>query len=248
MPMLTEDYKRKRIEWARKHIDDKWNKTTFTDEATFQLFRNTVKRQVMNAEFYVEILSKHDPKSTRCLVVNDAFSKTMTLSTRVVLPKPLFKTIYNGRMLPPINTKFSPGAIKAWEESQQFIKINNEVVRRLMEKSKTKIDRDKNFRFEEKSFNKETSEKEEEEDGKGKERERVEEFLREGTEEVISEDSSTMDATASGASEKNLFLWYQIGNIKGEELDINLDDSIIKMRNEEKSLILEIGWRTNLAL
>src|SRR5438105_1760561 len=43
-PMLTEAHKLKRVEWARKHINDRWNKTMFTDETAFQLFRNTVKR------------------------------------------------------------------------------------------------------------------------------------------------------------------------------------------------------------
>ncbi|RHZ79936.1 hypothetical protein Glove_140g39 [Diversispora epigaea] len=57
-----------------------------------------------------------------------------------------------------------------------------------------------------------------------------------------------MNAIASGASEKNLFLWYGLEISKEEELDINLDDSVMKTRDEEKSLVLEICWRTNLAL
>jgi len=43
-PMLTDVHKQKRIEWARKHINDRWQKTLFTDETAFQLFRNTVER------------------------------------------------------------------------------------------------------------------------------------------------------------------------------------------------------------
>ena len=38
-PMLTSDHKKKRIEWAKKHIDDNWNKTLFSDETSLQLFR-----------------------------------------------------------------------------------------------------------------------------------------------------------------------------------------------------------------
>lgn len=102
-PMLTEDHKRKRVEWANKHINENWNKTLFTDETAFQLFRNTVERwykgerpvrlmpkdrtkimawgsfcakgktslfcfkQIMNAEFYVEILRTHAPEIKQML-------------------------------------------------------------------------------------------------------------------------------------------------------------------------------------
>ena len=42
-PMLTEAHKAKRVEWAKKHINDSWEKTLFSDETAFQLFRNTIK-------------------------------------------------------------------------------------------------------------------------------------------------------------------------------------------------------------
>jgi len=97
-PMLTADHKRKRVEWAQKHLNDDWDNTLFTDETAFQLFRNTVERwykgkrpvrpmpkdrtkifawggfciegktslycfsEIMNAEFYVEILCRHLPE------------------------------------------------------------------------------------------------------------------------------------------------------------------------------------------
>lgn len=41
-PMLTRAQRKKRLEWAKKHLNDNWNKTFFTDETAFQLFRNTV--------------------------------------------------------------------------------------------------------------------------------------------------------------------------------------------------------------
>ena len=102
-PMLTEAHKIKRVEWAQQHINDRWNKTMFTDETAFQLFRNTVERwykgerpvrrmpkdrtkimawggfsakgktslfcfkQIMNAEFYVEILRRHAPEMFQML-------------------------------------------------------------------------------------------------------------------------------------------------------------------------------------
>ena len=43
-PMLTACHKEKRVEWAKKHLNDDWNNTVFTDETAFQLFYNTVER------------------------------------------------------------------------------------------------------------------------------------------------------------------------------------------------------------
>lgn len=42
LPMLTLQHKEKRVEWAKKHLNDNWNKTFFSDETAFQLFRNTI--------------------------------------------------------------------------------------------------------------------------------------------------------------------------------------------------------------
>jgi transposase len=97
-PMLTADHKRKRIEWAQKHLNDDWSDTIFTDETAFQLFRNTLERwykgqrpirpmpkdrtkifawggfclegktslycfsEIMDAEFYVDILRRQLPE------------------------------------------------------------------------------------------------------------------------------------------------------------------------------------------
>jgi transposase len=43
-PMLTENHKQKRVEWAQKHLNDDWTKTLFSDETSFQLFRNTITK------------------------------------------------------------------------------------------------------------------------------------------------------------------------------------------------------------
>ena len=42
-PMLTVEQKQNRVEWAKKHQGDDWNRTIFTDESSFQMFRNTVR-------------------------------------------------------------------------------------------------------------------------------------------------------------------------------------------------------------
>ena len=48
-PMLTPAHKQKRVEWAQKHKDDNLKKTLFSDETSFQLFRNTIKHWYKNA-------------------------------------------------------------------------------------------------------------------------------------------------------------------------------------------------------
>ena len=42
-PMLTLVHKQKRVEWAKKHKNDNWKRTLFSDETAFQLFCNTIK-------------------------------------------------------------------------------------------------------------------------------------------------------------------------------------------------------------
>jgi transposase len=42
--MLTFDDKQRRVQWAKQHENENFTRTIFTDEASFQLFRNTVRR------------------------------------------------------------------------------------------------------------------------------------------------------------------------------------------------------------
>ena len=39
--MLTDSAKNYRVEWAKSHLNKNWKKVIFSDETTFQLFRNT---------------------------------------------------------------------------------------------------------------------------------------------------------------------------------------------------------------
>lgn len=43
-PMLTQQQKERRVKWAMQHKNDDWSRTVFSDETSFQLFRNTVRR------------------------------------------------------------------------------------------------------------------------------------------------------------------------------------------------------------
>jgi hypothetical protein len=43
-PMLTNEQKCYRIHWSRSYMNDDWTRAVFTDESSFQLFRNTIQR------------------------------------------------------------------------------------------------------------------------------------------------------------------------------------------------------------
>src|SRR5581483_3081730 len=45
---LQRNIKKKRVEWAQKDLNDNWKKTLFTDETSFQLFRNTITQWYKN--------------------------------------------------------------------------------------------------------------------------------------------------------------------------------------------------------
>ena len=47
-PMLTQEQKHARLQWAIQYKDDDWSRTIFTDETCYQLFRNTIRRWSRN--------------------------------------------------------------------------------------------------------------------------------------------------------------------------------------------------------
>ena len=49
-PMLTQKQKDARVQWAKQHKDDDWSRTIFTDETSYQLFRNTIRRRSKNSK------------------------------------------------------------------------------------------------------------------------------------------------------------------------------------------------------
>ena len=61
-PTLTVEQKQNRVEWAKKHQNDDWNRTIFTDEFFFQLFRDTFRRRSKNPEIEVKRIPKNRQK------------------------------------------------------------------------------------------------------------------------------------------------------------------------------------------
>ena len=54
--------KKRRVDWCSDHAADDWSKTIFTDDTTFQLYRNTVLVWVLAAVEQVDPLSRHGLK------------------------------------------------------------------------------------------------------------------------------------------------------------------------------------------
>ena len=73
--MLTEAQREKRLEWAKKHLSDNWNKTFFTDKTAFQLFRNTVGQWYKGEKPIRRI-----PKNRRKIFAWGGFSKAGKVS------------------------------------------------------------------------------------------------------------------------------------------------------------------------
>ena len=61
-PMLTQQHKNARVQWAIKHKNDDWSRTIFTDETCYQLFRNTIRRWSLNPSAEVKRIPKNRQK------------------------------------------------------------------------------------------------------------------------------------------------------------------------------------------
>ena len=69
-PMLTQQQKDARVQWAIKHQNDDWSRTIFTDETCYQLFRKTIRRWSKNPKAEV----KRIPKNRQKILVWGGFS------------------------------------------------------------------------------------------------------------------------------------------------------------------------------
>ncbi|CAF1657717.1 unnamed protein product, partial [Adineta ricciae] len=87
-PMLTNEQKERRVQWALAHKDDDWNRAVFSDETSYQLFRNTICRWSK----YANKETKPIPKNRQKIMVWGAFS------IKGLLQCYSFRTIMNGRL------------------------------------------------------------------------------------------------------------------------------------------------------
>jgi transposase len=79
-PMLTQKHRDARVQWAKQHKDDDWSSTVFTDETSYQLFRNNIRRWSKTPKRKKKPIPKNRQKilvwgaiSAKCLVGYHAF-------------------------------------------------------------------------------------------------------------------------------------------------------------------------------
>ena len=64
-PMLINEQKERRVQWALAHQNDDWSRTVFSDETSYQLFRNTIRRWSK----YAQEEKKRMPKNKQKIMV-----------------------------------------------------------------------------------------------------------------------------------------------------------------------------------
>ena len=104
-PMLTIEHKKRRIQWAQQHLDDNWNRTIFSDESSFQLFRNTVRRWSKNPRQEV----KRIPKNRQRIMVWGAISIKVQIgfhSFRRTMDGPYYVEILENNLIGEARKKF----------------------------------------------------------------------------------------------------------------------------------------------
>ena len=85
-PCQRPEQKQHRVEWAKKHQADDWNRTIFRDESSFQLFSNTIRIWSKNSESKV----KRIPKNRQNVHIWGA------ISIKGVIGYHMFRTNLNG--------------------------------------------------------------------------------------------------------------------------------------------------------
>jgi transposase len=104
-PMLTNEQKEGRVQWALAHKDDDWNRTVFSDETSYQLFRNTIRRWSKHAQEE----KKRIPKNKQKIMVWGAFSNKGQISCysfRTTMDGPLYVEILRKHLLTGARKQF----------------------------------------------------------------------------------------------------------------------------------------------
>ncbi|CAF4254431.1 unnamed protein product, partial [Rotaria sordida] len=103
--MLTVDHKKRRVQWAKDHKNDDFTHTIFTDESSFQLFRNTVRRWTKTPNNELKVV----PKNRQKVHVWGAISMKGVLSChtfRCNLDGPYYVYILKNYLLPAVRRQF----------------------------------------------------------------------------------------------------------------------------------------------
>ena len=98
-PMLTQEQKHARVQWAIQHKDDDWSRTIFTDETCYQLFRNTIRRWSRNPSTEVKRILKNKQK----IMVRGGISIKGLIgshSFKIMMDSPCYVQILQDHLIP----------------------------------------------------------------------------------------------------------------------------------------------------
>jgi len=104
-PMLTQQHKNARVQWAIKHKNDDWSRIIFIDETCYQLFRNTIRRWSLNPSAEV----KRIPKNRQKIMVWGGISIKGLIgchSFRNIMDGPYFVRILQDHLIPNAKNQF----------------------------------------------------------------------------------------------------------------------------------------------
>lgn len=105
-PMFTQEHKERRVEWAKQHLNDNWKSTVFTDECSFQLFRNTIRRWSKNPKEE----KKRIPKNRQKVHVWDSISYQGTVgfhSFQNIMDSDYYIGILENNLIPNAKRQFN---------------------------------------------------------------------------------------------------------------------------------------------
>ena len=104
-PMLTQQHKNARVQWAIKHKNDDRCRIIFIDETCYQLFRNTIRRWSLNPSAEV----KRIPKNRQKIMVWGGISIKGLIgyhSIRNIMDSPYFVRILQDHLIPNAKNQF----------------------------------------------------------------------------------------------------------------------------------------------
>ncbi|CAF4899135.1 unnamed protein product [Rotaria sp. Silwood1] len=85
--MLTSDDKKRRVQWAKQHKNDNFTRTIFADEASFQLFRNAIRRWTKHPNTEFKRIPKNRQKVHRVQADSSGFMDSAVFPLAIPKPK-----------------------------------------------------------------------------------------------------------------------------------------------------------------
>ena len=102
--ILISDEKYRRLQWAKRHKNDDVTRTILTDDASFQVFRNTVRRWTKTPHNELTC----SPKNRQKILISDVVSMKGILTYHMLrcnLDDPYYASILEDYLIPAVRRK-----------------------------------------------------------------------------------------------------------------------------------------------